>query len=243
MILYKSSTTYKPHISPSTSANIQTQKHSANDITMPQSSRPKIHIRPAAFPADKAVVGELFLAYAQSLPICLDFQNFEDELSALPGKYAEEKGGGVWLAYSTLPSADSSTTTSPSKHSSTSEESNVNGEQRKGDAIGCLALRPFHHARTTTSSSALLSTSTSPTTTTCELKRLYLRPSARGIGASKFLMNVALRKARELGYTEMLLDTLRIMTAARRLYEGYGFEECGSYYDNPNDVLFYRLGL
>jgi predicted GNAT family N-acyltransferase len=221
-----------------------------NAINMPQPSRPTIHIRPAAFPGDKAIVGALFLAYAQSLPISLDFQNFEHELSALPGKYAEEEGGAVWLAYSTVPPADSSTTatsltSSSSNDSSTSEEKVMNEKESQTSAIGCLALRPFHHPPTTTSSSALLasSTSTSPTTTTCELKRLYLLPSARGTGASKSLMDVALQKARELGYTEMLLDTLRIMTAARRLYEGYGFVECGSYYENPNDVLFYRLGL
>jgi ribosomal protein S18 acetylase RimI-like enzyme len=59
----------------------------------------EVKIRPAIFPADKQIVSELFLAYAQSLPIKLDFQGFEDELAGLPGKYAVENGGAVFLAY------------------------------------------------------------------------------------------------------------------------------------------------
>jgi ribosomal protein S18 acetylase RimI-like enzyme len=56
-------------------------------------------------------------------------------------------------------------------------------------------------------------------------------------------MEVAISHARKLGYKEMLLDTLRNMTTARKIYEGYGFEEVDSYYENPNDAVFYRLKL
>jgi GNAT superfamily N-acetyltransferase len=217
----------------------QLPKPRAENINMAQPSHSKVHIRLATFPDDKAIVGKLFLAYAQSLPISLDFQNFDGELSALPGKYAEEQGGAVWLAYATAEQESSTTSTSPSADgTSTPKEKEGNGE-----AIGCIALRPFNHPTTTAESAALLEKSSATRTTTCELKRLYLTPEARGTGVSKLLMDVAISQARKLGYKEMLLDTLRIMTAARRLYEGYGFEECGSYYENPNDVLFYRLAL
>ena len=39
-----------------------------------------------------AEVKKLFLEYAESLPIELDFQDFEDELSKLPGKYVPPAG-------------------------------------------------------------------------------------------------------------------------------------------------------
>jgi ribosomal protein S18 acetylase RimI-like enzyme len=192
--------------------------------SMSQQPRPSVKIRPAIFPDDQKIVGQLFLAYAESLPISLDFQNFEHELAGLPGKYTAENGGAVWLAY----------TTQTRSESDSREQENY---------IGCIAIRPFFHPTTTPMSASLAETSTSAPSSTCELKRLYLTPASRGLGVSRLLMDVALSKARELGYREMLLDTLRTMTPARKLYKGYGFEETGSYYENPNDVVFYRLIL
>lgn len=203
--------------------------------------RTNISIRPAAFPSDKEIVGKLFLAYAQSLPVSLDFQNFEDELAGLPGKYAVEKGGAVWLAYASSKVSESpSSTTSSVRNGEAQSEPNPAEEER---AIGCIAIRPFFTTPTTAESSALLANSTSSSTTTCELKRLFLTPESRGLGVSKLLMEVAISHARKLGYKDMLLDTLRTMTPARKLYEGYGFEEIGSYYENPEDAVFYRLVL
>lgn len=200
-----------------------------------------VNIRPAVFPNDKEIVGQLFLAYAQSLPVSLDFQNFEHELAALPGKYAADKGGAVWLAYASSKASEpaSLVTSSVRNGEAQSEPSPVYGER----AVGCIAIRPFFTTPTTAESSALLAKSTSPSTTTCELKRLFLTPESRGLGVSKLLMDAAISQARKLGYKEMLLDTLRTMTPARKLYEGYGFEEIGSYYENPEDAVFYRLVL
>ncbi|CAE7027243.1 hypothetical protein CFE70_003883 [Pyrenophora teres f. teres 0-1] len=197
---------------------------------MTQSTGPEVRIRPAIFPDDKEIVGQLFLAYARSLPISLDFQNFEHELAALPGKYASEKGGAVWLAYAAAEQESPATPTNIKK---------AKDEQ----TIGCIAIRPFFPTPTTAESATLLSNSTSPTTTTCELKRLYLTPASRGLGVSKLLMDVAISHARKLGYKEMLLDTLSSMTPARKLYEGYGFKEIGSYYESVEDAVFYRLLL
>ncbi|USP75541.1 uncharacterized protein yc1106_02815 [Curvularia clavata] len=204
-------------------------------------ARANVNIRPAVFPNDKEIVGQLFLAYAQSLPVSLDFQNFEHELAGLPGKYAVEKGGAVWLAY-----ASSKSSELPSSTTSSAQNGEAQPEPRPGEeerAVGCIAIRPFFTTPTTAESSALLANSTSSSTTTCELKRLFLTPESRGLGVSKLLMDVAIAQAKKLGYKEMLLDTLRTMTPARKLYEGFGFEEVGSYYENPNDAVFYRLVL
>ena len=43
-------------------------------------------------------VKKLFLEYAENLPIDLDFQDFEDELAELPGKYAPPTGA-IILAF------------------------------------------------------------------------------------------------------------------------------------------------
>jgi putative acetyltransferase len=46
----------------------------------------------AESPAQVAQARELFLEYAQSLGVNLCFQNFEEELSGLPGHYAPPEG-------------------------------------------------------------------------------------------------------------------------------------------------------
>lgn len=47
-----------------------------------------LRLREATSPDDLAEVYRLFVAYAKSLGISLCFQNFEQELTALPGAYA-----------------------------------------------------------------------------------------------------------------------------------------------------------
>lgn len=55
------------------------------------------------------------------------------------------------------------------------------------------------------------------------LKRMYLRPAARGQGTGKQLLRVALGWAREHGVRRIRLDTSERMVAAQRLYEAHGF--------------------
>ena len=63
---------------------------------------------------------------------------------------------------------------------------------------------------------------------TCELRKMYLLPAARGLGAGKALLARCIEEARERGYRWMYLETLTAMEAAQRLYEGFGFRRLGA---------------
>lgn len=66
-----------------------------------------------------------------------------------------------------------------------------------------------------------------------EMKRLYVRPEARGRGLARQLIARLCDEAKRLGYCELRLDTLPMMGEAQTLYEAYGFVDIAPYYETP----------
>ena len=85
---------------------------------------------------------------------------------------------------------------------------------RDDEWIGCCALRRF-------------------TDEVGEMKRLYVKPTARGADLGRRLTERLVAAARALGYRRMVLDTLQGMVAAQKLYRSVGFRETEPYYFNP----------
>ena len=78
----------------------------------------------------------------------------------------------------------------------------------------------------------------------CEMKRLYVRPDARGMHLGDALVAEILAHAKNAGYKEIVLDTIAPLKAAIALYKKHGFEECEAYYYNPmDDVIYMRKEL
>lgn len=86
--------------------------------------------------------------------------------------------------------------------------------------LGCFGIREFGGA-------------------ICELKRMYLKEEARGLGIGKKMLQTAIVTGKKLGYKKMRLDTLSTMHSAIRLYEKAGFYEIQSYRFNPFDGAKY----
>ena len=59
---------------------------------------------------------------------------------------------------------------------------------------------------------------------TCELRKMYFLPRARGLGAGRRLIERCLETARALGYRRCYLETLTGMDAAQALYTKVGFQ-------------------
>ena len=98
--------------------------------------------------------------------------------------------------------------------------------EHAGIAIGCVGLKPLEPPNV------------------CEMKRLYVRPEGRGLGAGHALVDHVLRAAHDAGYQVMRLDTMPSMHDAQKLYRAIGFHEIPAYNANPvAGALFFEFTL
>ncbi len=94
-----------------------------------------------------------------------------------------------------------------------------------GALVGCAALRRVDGS-------------------SCELKRVYVRPAARGHGVGRGLVESMIREARQAGYATMYLDVLPEFGAARQLYRSLGFVPARAVSYNPVEgTAFLALAL
>ncbi len=90
-----------------------------------------------------------------------------------------------------------------------------------GHPAGCIALRKLEAG-------------------ICEMKRLYVRPLARGNNLGRILVEHLISEARAMGYTRMRLDTIEsAMGSAVALYRRMGFKEIAPYSKIPIDTALW----
>lgn len=95
-----------------------------------------------------------------------------------------------------------------------------------GEAVGCVAQRPILDERT------------------CEMKRMYVKPTCRGLGVGRLLADELIRFARGAGFARMLLDSEPDFAAAMGLYRSLGFQPTERYNDDPHpQTVFMELRL
>jgi putative acetyltransferase len=98
--------------------------------------------------------------------------------------------------------------------------------------LGCAAVRPID----------AMPDDPADARPVCEMKRLYVKPAARGLGVGRALCERLIADARAMGYRMMKLDSEPDFDAAVGLYRSLGFVTIPRYNDDPHPQTIY-LGL
>lgn len=91
-----------------------------------------------------------------------------------------------------------------------------------GRPAGCIAMRPVDEGR-------------------AEAKRLYLRPEFRGQGRGRALIEWLIAEACAVGYSELIGDSLPVMSDALALYDRIGFKRTEP--EGTEGIIYLRLKL
>ncbi len=75
------------------------------------------------------------------------------------------------------------------------------------------------------------------------LKRMWVAPSARGLGVAGLLLDRLEQAARDAGASVVRLDTNSLLTAAARLYESRGYVQVPDFNGEPHADLWYSKQL
>ncbi|WP_375446608.1 GNAT family N-acetyltransferase [uncultured Fibrella sp.] len=62
-----------------------------------------------------------------------------------------------------------------------------------------------------------------------EIKRMFVHPASRRIGAGRAILESLLLEAKKVGYKKIRLDSPKFMEAAHSLYRSFGFRDIDAY--------------
>ena len=149
-------------------------------------------------------------AGSTAAPIASDEADFPRDLAAVRALFREYAAGvGVDLCFQDF---DTEVATLPGRYAPPTGRLLL--ARRGPGAVGCVGLRALDDGA-------------------CEMKRLYVRPDARGEHLGRRFVVRIFDHARTIGYSHLCLDTLPSMSAARTLYCALGFKPVEPYVFNP----------
>jgi GNAT superfamily N-acetyltransferase len=78
---------------------------------------------------------------------------------------------------------------------------------------------------------------------TCEVKRVYVAPGARGLGLARAILAGLENAAREAGYSVARLDTGARLEGAAELFRSAGYEDIEDFNGNPMADFWFEKRL